>query len=341
MGGGSLSAAMNPQSSVITVNSGDSDFNAGFSLTASVNKPKGEVKFIQVVFHCEKGDVVRFFHNTNSISIQQDSVFSTPVNLPGSKSLSATVTSESIFGDKLQKTVSCTVSVKDNSSPGNTNPGPVVTPPPNTGGTSGGGNPGTTNPGGGNTPGGDGNTGGDGNNGGSGNNGGGNEDQDDDEEDKPVIPFEIIRINLTGAWHHWADRHRFLSLEKVYIRIFAVGTADRAVIRFSPALEAMIYTNSKGHTYDYADDFFGEYINFPGDSTVAPSMQNKISTTFAWEYAIPMCDETMGWDGNRKLPPYNMTVTVYGKDGYSESYTVDDIEITGNIYELLYPQPAD
>jgi hypothetical protein len=59
-----------------------------------------------------------------------------------------------------------------------------------------------------------------------------------------------------------------------------------------------------------------------------------------WEYTLPLAPSTVGWDDTRKTPHYYMTVTAW-KGEYSDTYTVSDIDITGNIYDLTYIQPLD
>jgi hypothetical protein len=112
-----------------------------------------------------------------------------------------------------------------------------------------------------------------------------------------------------------------------------LGIPKRITIRFSPELEAMRYTDKYGHTYDYNRDFFGYEVNFPKDSTF-----NVTENQVYWEYYLPLAPSTKDWDDNRLRPPYSMTVTAY-KGEKSVSVTIDDIEITGNIYDLTYIQP--
>ncbi|MCD6322035.1 MAG: hypothetical protein J7L77_03305 [Clostridiales bacterium] len=320
MGGGFLSASLAPDSSIIYVDETDDRFDTGVNLSAAVNKPKNEVAFIKVVFSCGTWRKVRFFHNTNSISIHQDADLDLPANLPGSVIISAAVTSESIFGDKLSKNLSCAISIRKRTGnptphPPNTpnptpfptaaptptrTPGPSYTPSPTN----------TPDP----SPGGD------------------------DNEDS----IRVLNAQLTGSWNHW-DRqpHRFLALEEVELKLWILGKADRAVIRMSPQLESMTYTNSSGYTYDYSDDFFGYEVKFPEDSTLSPKTAFKLFTTFEWNYSLPLCDETIRWDNSKISEPYVMQIIIFDKKGNSIEYIIDDIDITGNIYELLYPQPAD
>lgn len=324
MGNGYLSAAMNPDDNIIYIDEGDSSLNIGLNLYASVNKPKSEVKFIKVIFTCGNWSKVCFYHKTNSISIHQAADLALPANIPGNVTINANVTSESIFGDKLEKNISCYVSVRKKTvipnpsvtpkpTPGPTYyPTPAPTPVPTT-------NPTpqptaspvpTAPPSGG------------------------------DNEDKPSL--NIISIDISGSWSHWDEQpHRFMSLEKIIVTAIVEGDVEKSLIRLSPDLESMVYTNSWGHTYNYEDDFFGFSVKFPRDSKPIPEEISKDRYVFVWEYSLPLCDETIGWDNVRKENPYELFFRVWDKKGTQKTMVIDDIDITGNIYELIYPQPAD
>lgn len=155
----------------------------------------------------------------------------------------------------------------------------------------------------------------------------------------------ITGVDLSGYWNHWRGQidllgkqltnepHRFLSLECVKIKVTTIGDPEKVTIRFSPELEAMRYTDKNGHTYDYSHDFFGYEVNFPEDSTFSVT-GNQVY----WEYYLPLAPSTKDWNDNRLRPSYHMTVTAY-KGENSVSLTIDDIDITGNIYDLTYIQP--
>jgi hypothetical protein len=133
------------------------------------------------------------------------------------------------------------------------------------------------------------------------------------------------------------EPHRFLSLEKVRITADVGGGADKLTIRFSPELESMHFTDPMGNVYSYYEQL-GYIVAFPGDSTVAldPAVtENSVS----WEYILPLAPSTVGWDDVRKRAPYSMTIAAW-KGSQSVSHTIDDIDITGNTYNLIYIQPA-
>lgn len=167
--------------------------------------------------------------------------------------------------------------------------------------------------------------------------------------DVSVQSFKITGVTIEGYWNHWrgqvdmfgkqlADEpHRFLSLEKVKVTVHTTGYADKVAVRFSPELEAMQYTDPNGYVYDYKDDFFGHYVYFPDDSTFTLDTTVK-DNSIQWEYSLPLAPSTKSWGDERLRSPYTMTVTAY-KGGRSATWAVEDIDITGNVYNLTYIQP--
>lgn len=164
------------------------------------------------------------------------------------------------------------------------------------------------------------------------------------------LPFRLANLAVTGVdiggyWNHWRGQtdmlgeqmtnepHRFLSLECVKIDIQTTGDPDRVTVRFSPELEAMSYTDPNGHSYEYSRDFFGYNVLFPSDSTFSVTGNHAY-----WEYYLPLAPASKGWDNTRLRPRYRMVVTAY-KGSNTAEYIIDDIDITGNIYDLTYIQP--
>ena len=166
-----------------------------------------------------------------------------------------------------------------------------------------------------------------------------------------VSALKITGVSIQGFWNHWRGQtdifgkrmsiepHRFLSLERIKIDVETSGFAEKVVIRFSPELEAMSYTNELNQTYDYKEDFFGYYVEFPRDSSIT-TKEPKAFDSFHWEYNLPLAPSTKTWDDVRRREPYKMTVYAYKGDD-CEIYEVADIEITGNIYDLTYIQPIN
>jgi len=161
-----------------------------------------------------------------------------------------------------------------------------------------------------------------------------------------LVNLAITDIELSGYWNHWRGQvdifrkrltnepHRFLSLECVKVDISTIGNPDRVTIRFSPELEAMKYTDPGGHAYYYRD-YFGHDVSFPSDSTITVTGNH-----FYWEYNLPLAPSSKDWNDNRLRPQYSMTVTVC-KGSKSVTRTINDIDITGNVYDLTYIQPRD
>ncbi|MDH8679436.1 hypothetical protein QE109_14855 [Fusibacter bizertensis] len=164
---------------------------------------------------------------------------------------------------------------------------------------------------------------------------------------REVIALKIKKILIEGYWNHWRGQidafdqrmtfnpHRFLSYEKVKIRAEVIGEPDEVFLNFSPELEAMVYINKLGQTYRYQSEV-GYEPTFP----IQLSMKSGNSTLSIWEgeYILPLARETMDWQDIRLASPYSCAVTAI-KGNKSNKLTIDDIEITGNIYDLLYHQP--
>jgi hypothetical protein len=97
---------------------------------------------------------------------------------------------------------------------------------------------------------------------------------------KIVQPKLKVSATIEGYINRWdggtdmrgnylpRNDHRFLSMEKVKIRIRTEGGADKVVIRFSPELEAMTYRpEGKNYVYDIKEDYGIDYTYFPKDTT--------------------------------------------------------------------------
>ena len=164
-----------------------------------------------------------------------------------------------------------------------------------------------------------------------------------------ISSLKITDVSIEGCWNHWRGQtdifgralgnqpHRFLSLEAVKINVLTEGSADMLVIRFSPQLEAMQYTDPMGYVYDYVmDSGMSKYVLFPEDSTF--ELVGGSERRFYWEYVLPLAPSTLSWDDVRIAPSYSMTVYAY-KGSSFQTFTVEDIEITGNVYDLIYIQP--
>lgn len=158
-----------------------------------------------------------------------------------------------------------------------------------------------------------------------------------------VDAVAITDVTIEGYWNHWRGQldlfgnrlathpHRFLSYEKVIISAEVTGNPDRLEVRFSPELEAMQYVNSKGQTYTFMEEF-GYVIEFP------LIMEKLTDKAYRIETILPLARETMNFADERIAAPYTITVTAV-KGDIRKDFTISDIDITGNIYDMLYVQP--
>jgi len=137
-------------------------------------------------------------------------------------------------------------------------------------------------------------------------------------------------LTITGAYTHWKnDPDRFMCFEKIKI-VCNADYAEKMVVRFSPELEAMVYTSPSGIKYYYAD-FFNKYITFPGDSTV-----DFVASKAQWSYSLPLANETISWANRVNKPPYYVDITLE-KGNYRQTFR-RTIDITGKVTDIIYPQ---
>ena len=153
----------------------------------------------------------------------------------------------------------------------------------------------------------------------------------------------ITDVTIEGYWNHWrgqvdafgqiksVEPHRFLGYEKVKIKATITGNPERVEVRFSPELEAMRYKNSLGQMYEFKSNF-GYEIQFP------LIMTQLDAQTYTIETILPLAKETLSWSNQRMGQPYAMTVTAV-KGDIRKEFVISDLDMTGNIYEMLYVQP--
>ncbi len=161
----------------------------------------------------------------------------------------------------------------------------------------------------------------------------------------------VESLNVQGYWNHWRGQidifgaklanqpHRFLSYEKISVTAMVRGNPDKVELTFSPELEAMQYINSLGQRYKYIDEI-GYEVVFPlnlvksSESTGSPNLSKWTAT-----YILPLCRETLSYDEVRRNTAYWLKVEAH-KGSVIKSETIADIDMTGNIYDLLYTQPS-
>lgn len=168
---------------------------------------------------------------------------------------------------------------------------------------------------------------------------------------KIVEPKLKVSATIEGYINRWdggadlngnilpENNHRFLCMEKVKVRVFTGGYADKVVIRFSPELEAMTYRpKGKDYSYDMMKDYGIEYTYFPEDTTFVLD-SSKEKNEVCWEYYLPLAKDTLDWEGRRVNPSYCMYVYAYKGDKCTV-FTIDDIEITGTVHDIIHIQPT-
>jgi hypothetical protein len=163
-----------------------------------------------------------------------------------------------------------------------------------------------------------------------------------------VEGLKIESFELKGYWTHWRGQvdlfgkqmpnmpHRLLSYEKVVFTAEIKGQPDHVYLTLSPELEAMTFINRLGQTYQYKTET-GYEVRFP----LQLQKQSETGNLSVWSvtYVIPLCNETLSEDDLRVRPSY--FAQVVASKGESKRYAeINDIDITGNIFDHLYMQPA-
>ncbi|MBI9013859.1 MAG: hypothetical protein JEZ08_16615 [Clostridiales bacterium] len=159
--------------------------------------------------------------------------------------------------------------------------------------------------------------------------------------------LKIESVRIYGDWNHWRGQmdkitgqflatnpHRFLAHENIHIEANVIGKPDSVTITMSPELTATVYTNKQGHTYRHDADFGLPIESFP------LYMFSNNEYNFAREYILPLADWTLGYDEVRRRGRYWITVTAI-KGATVKTFIVTDIELTGNIHDLIYYQPEE
>jgi hypothetical protein len=80
-------------------------------------------------------------------------------------------------------------------------------------------------------------------------------------------------------------------------------------------------------------------LHFPGDSTFVLDDTRNENHVY-WEYNLPLATSTKDWDDVVQGSQYWMEVTAY-KGEQLVTYRIEDIDITGNTFDLVYIQPVD
>ncbi len=157
-------------------------------------------------------------------------------------------------------------------------------------------------------------------------------DEDYDEEDDEVDDTPDWSINVEGTWHQWEDDRRFMGYEKIRFSIENISdteVVERVEIELSPELKSMSYQNADGVLYDYREEF-GYTVDFP-------LLAHPSDDAWTAEYILPVAPSTINWNDERLSDPYNITVTVFYEN--KDETLTEELDITGNINDLLYIRP--
>lgn len=167
---------------------------------------------------------------------------------------------------------------------------------------------------------------------------------------RPIHGLGIKNVSLTGAWNHWRGQtnafgekmtnepYRFLAYEKIQLELETDGEPDRVSLRLEGPLEAMNYQDSKGKWHSYKEEL--------GYDVAFPIIFRKTNVNIYYlEYILPLANSTITYANERKRPPYQLMITLE-KDGRARTLIYGDqpgepgIDLTGNIFDLIYNQPA-
>jgi hypothetical protein len=90
----------------------------------------------------------------------------------------------------------------------------------------------------------------------------------------------------------------------------------------------MVYEDPNGRVYRY-EEAFGEEVEFP--------LRLSAAGNGLWraDYKLPLAPSTLGWTDHRLKSPYWIEFTVTWPD-LVRQYRFDNIEITGNVYDLIF-----
>lgn len=158
-----------------------------------------------------------------------------------------------------------------------------------------------------------------------------------------VDVLKIDEFTIEGYWNHWRGQknifgeimtmnpHRFLSYEKLRIKAWVVGNPESVSVDVSEKLKAMTYRDGSGNLYRYRDEF-GEDVVFP------LHLQETSDGYWYGEYIVPLTGMTLDWENDRIHPPYEMILEVV-KGTVMKQEKIADIEVTGNVYDLIHLQP--
>ena len=154
--------------------------------------------------------------------------------------------------------------------------------------------------------------------------------------------LNVAFISLDGDWSYYEraenifseplvyDGHRFLSLERLHLNLETIGSPDQVVITLPDAFIQAIYTNSKGQTYDNR-----QWVDLKSKSFALTKLSDN---TFYTTFDLPIVDSTLSKMDERLRPPYQLVLRLEKNSDLFE-YVIDDVEVTGNVFDHIYLQP--
>lgn len=160
-----------------------------------------------------------------------------------------------------------------------------------------------------------------------------------------LVYLRILDVRVWGDWNHWrgqvdkvtgeileVDPLRFMSHENIHIEVDVVGEPDEVVVDMSEPLKQMTYINSYGHVYHHREFGFPEVV-YP------LALSTEDLSLYTTEIILPLAKSTKDYDDNRKSNKYQIIITA--RKGSIERIFKVEIDLTGNIHDLIYLQPME
>lgn len=95
----------------------------------------------------------------------------------------------------------------------------------------------------------------------------------------------------------------------------------------------MVYKTKSGHVYNHTEFDF-PYVTYPLEMTTQDHLH------YSQEIILPLADWTLNYEDVRLRPSYWITVTA-SRGSITRSMTISDIDLTGNIHDLIFLQPEE
>lgn len=152
----------------------------------------------------------------------------------------------------------------------------------------------------------------------------------------------VTVISLRGDWSYYARQenifnealsyndHRFLSLENLNLHVETLGKPDKIEVYVPKEFLETYYRDESNEVYNN-----NEWVSLmPEVFEVRPTKAD----TFDCSFEVPLVASSLSTEDVRLRPPYVLKVVLLKGQARLE-YVLDDIEVTGNIFDHLYLQP--